>query len=75
MNGSLVGDLCFDACFSQLEPLHFGFWMALMRLRPHQGALCCILSACPLLFLNQKNETKKNEKGTKKLKAENRPLI
>jgi hypothetical protein len=75
MSGSLVGDLCFDACFSQLEPLHFGFWMALMRLRPLHGYICCFLSACTLLFLPQKNQKKKNEKGTKKLKAENRPLI
>jgi hypothetical protein len=33
-----------------------GFWMALMRIRPHQGALCCSLSLCPFLFLNRKNE-------------------
>jgi hypothetical protein len=29
-----------------------------MRLRPHQEALCCLLSICLLLFLNRKTEKK-----------------
>jgi hypothetical protein len=34
-----------------------------MRLRPHQEAVCCLLSIGLLLFLNRKTEkTKKNEK-------------
>jgi hypothetical protein len=33
-----------------------------MRLRPHQEALCCLLSIGLLLFLNRKTETHKKHK-------------
>jgi hypothetical protein len=48
--------------------MSIGVPAARMRLRPHQEALCCIISVCLLLFLNRKTEAQgKAEQQDKKI--------
>jgi hypothetical protein len=43
-------------------------------LRPHQGALCCIVSVDPLPFLNRKTENQNRKKSRQQQKREQQQI-